>query len=306
MDKAKKIILVVSATGVQGRVVVKTLLQNGFNVRIFVRNPDSPVAQELIKAGAEPVKGDLKDPASLEAAVEGVDVVYSILPFDDPTLELNGGLALIKAALKANVQQFVHASVSNAGTHTSFPRWGTGYWNEPYWTTKWAIEEAIHKAGFPYWTILKPVAFMENYISGLADIVCPKFKEGKLITAQDPTKKWDLVTVEDTAKFALEAIKDRERFNKKSIEIASDSLTNDEVAAVFTKVLGKKFEAVSLSLEEAVQNGLHPMIVRTNEWSNETGGYFVADKEALKEYKIPLTSFEEWVTKHKDEFKVKF
>jgi len=303
MDKTKKFILVISATGTQGRAVTRLLLQEGFPVRILVRNPDSHAAQELIKAGAQAYQGDLSDPKSIEAALHGINAVYSILPVDmgDNDLELTAGLALINAAKKAGIQQFVHASVANAGTHESFPRWGTGYWNERYWLFKWQIEEAIHKADFPYWTILKPVSFMENLLPPLRDIIFPQFKEGKLVTAQKADRKWNWVTVEDTAKFAYAAFTDPEKFNKQSIEIASDALTLEEASQVLTKVFGRKFEFISMSPEKAIENGVLPFVVRTQELCNETDVYH-ADFEILKQYGIPLTSLEKWLTEHIDQF----
>jgi len=305
MDQTQKTILVVSATGTQGRAVTNLLLQKGFSVRILVRNPESSAAQELVKAGAQPYQGDLSDPASLEAAVQGVYGVYSILPvaMDDSNLELDGGKALINAALKAGVQQFVHASVANAGEHESFENWGKGHWNEKYWTIKWEVEKAIHNAGFPFWTILKPVCFMENLLPPLRDYLYPNMKGGKLFTAlQGGDRKWQWVAVEDTAKFAYAAFVDPERFNKQSIAVASDSLTLNETAEILTKVLGKKFEFVPTSPEEAVQNGLFPFVVRSMELCN-TGACYNADFDILKEYNIELTSFEQWLTNHRDGFK---
>jgi len=303
MDKTKKSILVISATGTQGRAVTRLLLKEGFPVRILVRNPNSAVAQELIKAGAQASQGDLSDPKSIEAALHGINAVYSILPvaFGDDDLELTGGLALINAARKAGVEQFVHASVASAGTHESFPRWGTGCWNEKYWIVKWQIEEAIHKAGFPYWTILKPVPFMENLLAPVRNIIFPQFKEGKLVTAQKSGRKWNWVTVEDTAKFVYAVLTDPEKFNKQNIEIASDSLTHEEASQVMTKVFGRKFEFISMSPEKAIENGVHPFAVKSAELCNETNVHHV-DFEILKQYGIPLTSLEKWLTEHLDQF----
>jgi uncharacterized protein YbjT (DUF2867 family) len=304
MDQNQKTILVVSATGTQGRAATKLLLQKGFSVRILVRNPDSPSAQELIKAGAQAYKGDLADLSSLEAAVKGVYGVYSILPIDldDGNIERDGGKALIDAARKAGVQQFIHASVANAGTHESFDGWGTGYWNEIYWIVKWQVEEAVRNAGFPFWTILKPVIFMENFLPPLRDYFYPKMKEGKLLTPQKGgDKKWQWVTVEDTAKYASAAFADPEKFNKQSLDIASDSLTLAEASAVLTKVLGKKFEFITTSPEELIENGVFPFMARAMELYN-AGLVYHADFEKLKPYKIEATTLEQWLTNHRDLF----
>ena len=80
-------ILVAGATGRLGGMIALQLLAKGKDVRVLVRH-NSPSealaamgmatrAQTLIDAGAQPVYGDLKDRASLDAAVAGVDTVVT-------------------------------------------------------------------------------------------------------------------------------------------------------------------------------------------------------------------------------------
>ena len=64
-------ILVVGATGNLGGSIARALLAEGKKVRILVR-PGSSYA-DLVRDGAEPATGDLKEPASLHAACVGVD-----------------------------------------------------------------------------------------------------------------------------------------------------------------------------------------------------------------------------------------
>ena len=69
------VILVVGATGNLGGSIARVLLAEGKRVRILVR-PGSSYG-ELVDVGAEPVTGDLKEPASLHAACAGVDAVVT-------------------------------------------------------------------------------------------------------------------------------------------------------------------------------------------------------------------------------------
>src|SRR5215471_4370034 len=66
-------VLVTGASGFLGWHVAKLLRERGFPVRALVR-PTSKV-QEL---DVEPVIGDLRDPASLERAVAGCDLVFHV------------------------------------------------------------------------------------------------------------------------------------------------------------------------------------------------------------------------------------
>ncbi len=69
-----KIIAVVGATGQQGGGLARAILSdsNGeFVARAITRNPESDNAKALAAQGAEVVKADLDDPASVEQAFDG-------------------------------------------------------------------------------------------------------------------------------------------------------------------------------------------------------------------------------------------
>lgn len=64
-------ILVVGSTGRVGKRVTPMLLSQGHAVRAMTRTPEK--AEPLRKLGAEVVQGDLRDPASLARACQGVE-----------------------------------------------------------------------------------------------------------------------------------------------------------------------------------------------------------------------------------------
>jgi uncharacterized protein YbjT (DUF2867 family) len=70
--------LVTGATGYIGGRLVPRLLDSGFEVRALARNPDK-LANVPWRTRIEVVRGDLGDPASLEAAFANVDVVYYLV-----------------------------------------------------------------------------------------------------------------------------------------------------------------------------------------------------------------------------------
>jgi uncharacterized protein YbjT (DUF2867 family) len=80
----KKIIAVVGATGSQGGGLVRAILDdwNGpFAVRALTRNPDSATAKEFAARGAETVRMDLDDEASLRAAFDGAYGAFVVTNF---------------------------------------------------------------------------------------------------------------------------------------------------------------------------------------------------------------------------------
>jgi hypothetical protein len=71
---AKKIITVFGATGAQGGGLVRAICadpRSEFIARAVTRDVNSEKAKELAKLGAEVVKGDLSDAASVHKALEG-------------------------------------------------------------------------------------------------------------------------------------------------------------------------------------------------------------------------------------------
>jgi uncharacterized protein YbjT (DUF2867 family) len=63
-------ILVVGSSGMLGGMVARKLVARGDRVRVMVRQPSDI-------AGVESVRGDLKDPASLDAACQGATAVVT-------------------------------------------------------------------------------------------------------------------------------------------------------------------------------------------------------------------------------------
>ncbi len=109
-------ILVVGATGRLGGRIAQRLLSDGRRVRVLVR-PGSD-HQGLVQAGAEPVMGDLKDPASLRSACDGIEAIVTTANAagrgGDDTLQSvddEGNENLIEAAVNARVKRFVFTSV---------------------------------------------------------------------------------------------------------------------------------------------------------------------------------------------------
>jgi uncharacterized protein YbjT (DUF2867 family) len=99
-------ILVTGATGFIGRRLVPALLAEGHDVRAMTRHPrnyDGP---------GEAVGGDMDDPDSLAAPLEGVDVAYYLVhSLDDEDFErkdAEAARAFAKAAKAQGVQQIIY------------------------------------------------------------------------------------------------------------------------------------------------------------------------------------------------------
>lgn len=110
-------ILITGASGFVGRAVLERLVATGRDVRALTRSDDS--ARALEAAGAEPVRGDIMDPASLAPAMAGCEVVYHVaglngfcLPDPHQLTRVNvwGTRSVVTAAGAAGVRRVVLTS----------------------------------------------------------------------------------------------------------------------------------------------------------------------------------------------------
>lgn len=228
-----KIIAVTGATGLQGGAVARKLLADGWQVRALTRDLNKPAAQELKRLGAEILPGDMDSRADLDAAFKGAHGVFSVQNFWLPNVGFDGeirqGKLAADVAKAAGIQHLVYSSVGAAHR-------GMG---QKHFESKWIIEQYIHALDIPH-TILRPVAFMENYNWSRAYILNGTFTGNNL----RPDKKHQLVAVEDVAAFAALAFANPKVYLGRTIELAGDELTEPEIAGMFGKVIGRPVQLV--------------------------------------------------------------
>ncbi len=280
MDKKKNSILVTGATGKQGGAVARYLLKNGYSVKIMTRNPGSENAGMLKALGAELVQGDFDSPASLERAVEGAWGIFSVQNTLEAGVEREEeqGKRFAEIARKKNVYHFVYSTVGSADRKTGIP----------HFDNKWRIEETVRSLGFPSYAILRPVFFMDNF---LTPWFLPGLSQGKLQMGLNPRTKLQMVAVDDIGKFGLMLFERHEEMNKAEIDIAGDERTMPEIASILGKAMGRKLEFVEVPKSEIRKWSEDNAVML--EWF-EREGYSV-DRAALKsKYGIDLISLDEW------------
>lgn len=298
-------VLVMGATGKQGGAVIRALLKAGRSVRAFVRNPTSPAAQALAAQGVDIVKGDFTDINSLDAALTGVDGVFSVQMGShpgDPETEVLAGRALVEAAHRANVRIIVHSSVARAGDQEKFIGWNEGRWEPLYWQNKAAVNEMVKTQGFRHWVILKPALIMENLVPPMVDLMYPSLAErGRFETAIEADTRNDWIAAQDIGAFAAAAFAEPERFHGHEIDLAAESLTFPEIATKINKVTGKSVSAITLSKEELLKKSPYGELIYKSEVWNNVEGYKV-DLDAVRSWGVPLTTLDQFIEQHHDKF----
>lgn len=144
-------ILVTGASGFVGGHVVRALAAAGERVRALVR--DARGASAFDGVDCELVRGDVTDPESLRAAVEGSTTIVHLVailtgrPADFERVMTKGTGNLLEAASAAGVTRFVHMSALGTSEQTKD--------TVPYFRAKWATEEAVRASGLAH-AILRP------------------------------------------------------------------------------------------------------------------------------------------------------
>ena len=279
-----KTILVAGATGRQGGAVVKHLLNNQFNVRALSRTSYSISAQLLINRGVTVVKGDMADTQSLIKAMENCDGVFSIQNYFEygGEKEIAYGKNMAEAAKQSNIAHFIYGSVCGSDTNSGVP----------HFETKHVIEQHIKTLGLPF-TIFRPVKFMENYY---IPTVFKGILGGKLMDAIKSGKKHQMIAVDDVGKYVADAFGNPEKYMGKTIEIAGDELTNEQVASTMAEVLGFNvtFKLFPLFIAKLVMD---KEIYIMFKWFNEKGFNAKIEQTKATFPSVKVTSLKEFLLK---------
>ena len=281
MENSNQTILVTGATGNQGGAIARHLLQSGkFKVRAMVRDQNKPAAQALEQAGAELVTGDFNDRTSLDLALQGVYGVFSIQDFRGSVeVEIRQGKTVAEAAKAAGVEHFVYSSVGSAERNTGVP----------HFDSKFQVEEYIRSVGLSH-TILRPVFFFYNY-NGMRSMV----EGGTLFQPLSPNTKLQQLSEEDYGRMVAEVFDRPKDFMSREIEVASVEMTMPEIAAAFSRVLGKPVNYQQIPFEAFEQQAGEEVTIMFR-WFENVG--YTADFAQLKRDFSAPSDFESYLRDH--------
>jgi uncharacterized protein YbjT (DUF2867 family) len=280
MDARGKTILVTGATGNQGGATARHLLADGWHVRALVRDEGTPAAAALAAAGAELVRGDLDERASLDAAVRGAYGVYSVQSANPN--EIAQGMNIADAAKAADVQHLVYSSVGGMQSQNDF-------YTERGWgpIEKWQIEEHIRQLAVPA-TILRPAGFMEDFVSPARF-----FQDGSLNVPWRDDLVMQLIAIDDIGAFAALAFADAEDYQDTALEITGDRLTAPQLADALSTAAGRPIPHTRVPLE--VLWAQVPEAAKVFTWADER--YFDTDLGPLRKAYPGLMDFSSWLSR---------
>lgn len=285
-------ILVTGATGKQGGSLIKALSTsspNTFELVALTRNLDSPSAQRLRQQpNVSLLKGDLDDVSAIfRQGGSPFYGVFSVQTPDDHKKEEAQGKALAEAAAKSGVKHFIYTSADRGGSERS-DRDPTPV---PHFISKFNIEQRLKTVAAEareemQWTIIRPVAFMEN--------LTPDFFGKAFGTAWRLNgRKMQIVSTDSIGILAAEAFIHPEQFASKSITLATDSLSFDEANAVFKSKFGRDMPVTFNIIGRVVLLLTWQKLGIMFKWIREVG--FGADPGEYIHRYPGMQNFEQWL-----------
>ncbi|CAJ2510200.1 Uu.00g061000.m01.CDS01 [Anthostomella pinea] len=202
------------------------------------------------------------------------------------------GKALVDGALSNGVEFFVYSSAERGGEERSL----VNPTDIPHFISKHNIEHHLidsTKGKGMQWTILRPVAFMENMTPGIGTKVMAT--SWHLTIPKD--KPLQLVSIRDIGWFAAQAFLRPNDFAGRSISLAGDVLTLSQANATFKSKVGHEMPQtfsflVRLLLWYSAEFG------NMFRWFGREG--FGSDLKALKAEHPGLLSWSDWLEKESE------
>ncbi len=233
----KTTVLLAGATGMLGSRIADHLLASpDTRLRLLVRSSGDAKLKPLLDRGAELIEGDLTQPASLERATTGVDVIVSAVQ-GGPEIIVDGQVALAKAGKRNGARRILPSDFgldlfkATPGEHMMFD-------------LRAKADRAIADIGLEQVNILQG-GFMEMFLPGRGAI---DLDAGTVSFFGDGHMPVEVTSIEDTARIttrvALDASVPAGKFS-----VAGDRVTFRQAGEIVAARTGREIRPVSLGSE---------------------------------------------------------
>ncbi|MFF4412767.1 SDR family oxidoreductase [Streptosporangium sp. NPDC001559] len=282
-------VLITAATGNVGPHAAAYLLEAGVSVRALVLRDDPQIGK--LPEGVEIVYGDLADPDSLDAALDGIKGVFWMWPFF--TLSTATAPAVLEKIEKRALRI---ALVSSVGVHIGLERSDNNC--HAY------LEELIEKTRLE-WTFLRTTGFMANALGFASqirgDTGVVRFPYGA--AARTSVHEGDLAAV------GVRSLISEGHAGKKYLVTGPEVLTQEEQVRIIGEVIGRepRWEDVhaQAAREQMVLSGWPPS------YADGALDYFAMltkEPEVMSDVVREVTgkparTFREWAREHADSFR---
>jgi|SRR5690625_1339550 len=224
------LITIIGSTGTIGQELVRLLSEAGVSLRAVLRN----IHRERSLPGVTWVQADVSDPSLWDATLAGTDRLF-LLTGNQPGFGQTQ-VDVIKAAEKLGVKHVVKLSALGATPRTKSPL------AHEHWVAEQALEESDMT-----WTILRPHAFMQNWLGEIAKTV----REEGAIYAAIGEGKVPFIDARDIAAVAAEILLHPEpHTSKRYVLTGGEAVGYAQLAEALSQATGSLVTYRSLSMDE--------------------------------------------------------
>jgi uncharacterized protein YbjT (DUF2867 family) len=302
----QRIIAVAGATGAQGGGAVRALLadpERRFAVRALTRDPGSASAAALVQQGAEVVRADFGDEASVRAALEGAYGAFLVTNFwahGSAERELAEIRTLARSAAAAGVQHVVWSTLEDTRDllpvdDDRMPVLQDRY-NVPHFDAKGEGNDLFTEAGVPT-THLNTTFFYQGFTGGMG----PTRGDDGTLTLTLPLedgKRLSGVDVNDIGRTAFAILAAGDEYIGRTVSLAGDHLTAAEYASAIGDAIGEpvRFQSVPYDVFRGFDmpgaEEMGNMFQYYGDFDEEFTG--ARDLEALRRLNPELKDFATW------------
>ena len=238
-------ITVTGSTGTIGAELVRLLSSTGTETRALYRD----IRKTWQAPNVTWVRADLTDPHDLRAAVDGADRLFLLTGNDPGFAETQ--IAVVQAAEAAGVRHVVKLSALGASDHS----------NSTIARGHYGVEQAL-LATRMHWTLLRPHAFMQNWLGDVAESVR---REG-VIYSPVGEGRVPFIDTRDIAAVAVEVLLHPDAHHgKKYILTGAAAVSYDDVARALSEATSRpvRYQPISMDAARAryQAGGLDPQLI---------------------------------------------
>jgi len=230
-----KNVLVIGATGFQGRAVVDALLEKKYRVKALVTKQE----RAMLPPEVEITLGDLNDVESLKNAFKNVDYVSLVFPLIFNTVQL-------MVFARNTIETYRSSAVKRIVFNTSLPLGGGGQGYVAF-DSKLAIEKLFDVARLPYIS-LRPPIYLDNILAPWSIPLI--MNKGTLAYPIASGQQVAWLSHRNLALFTVEAIEQPELVGKKINISGPELLTGEDIADALSKELGRAIQYLPVTPDE--------------------------------------------------------
>ena len=225
-------ILVTSAAGNTGRIMVQKLVEAGFDVLATDINPKVAELPGIKQA----MIGDLTDLSFIERLMAKASMVVYIPPLFSAEEALIGQ-RMVDKAIEHEIEHFVFISVTHPILTSLLQH-----------TAKRDVEEYLIVKGMETqcsYTILQPMHYMHNFNPKMVA------ETGEYRIFYDVDSKVGYVATEDVGEVAVKVLNDPAKHNKATYElVGTEAYSPNDLVRMFNQVTGKNVKSAYIDVED--------------------------------------------------------